>query len=1036
MKYNILIILLAVFSFYQVSGQVTVGIDPQATDCGQIGSPIGLLGVDQSTTDGNHHPERAIDGVRNGRLDNNRSTKTQVENNPYFQVNLESQSTLSEIVIYYPSDILGKGASGFYILISDYPFETSNLSETISSPLVEFVYVEDPIESGVEIPLNNKSGRYVRIQLDRKGFIALTEIELLGIGPGNGGSGEICGNGEDDDCDGRIDCEDNDCAPVIAHVTKVNPSCPTCEDGQIRVNVANKRESEVLYSIDNGSTYVEFNRAEENYPVHLFDDLGEGTYNLVVKNDICEVRYVNNPVVLAATGGILTSDCGNGDLELGDEGWYFERYRIDPGNLISSYGSDDPTMDFNPEFIEAFIIPTAGFVDPLVNEINGSWSALGTYMLQLGATGRTNFGNNTNPMFHDDRNIAEYCFDVNQENQDFSFAYAAVLDDDGNHWQSRKPFFEYELFINGGKIGGEKFVSDDDLFEDGPDDIFFKAWTCVFFDLSDHLGSNACVKFTARDCTQKGHSAYAYIDGLCTDANLINPEIEILADEVFCSDESVSLDVIGGGYSSYQWKVGKVDVNNNQYDIYEWPLQEPGYDASFSNVLSQYFLDSGFSDECVMYFAELSVSGSCGTATETVEFRRSCVDYVVDYCDDLLACTTAHDEINFEGEIDCEGCIFDWQPAYYFVDNTVALPTIKPDLVSGTNDVFDRDYFLTYTAPDGCEDMKTVTIGSDDFDISIEKVHTLCLSTYTVEITFDFEVNPSVVERIFALDARNNNFVDEGTFIFSTNNSLIYEIEVDRSRELGDIQPYYYIDFDFSSLDEVCFIGEDMTQCSKEGWLDQVNNNIFSKPWAIWMTNVFDPYHSDPGNRVFRPYFSTYIDSQNDCPGEDRYEGSSIYWAKMTIYAVNGAVVFEKEWDDLPDDATFGLTGREVQWDGVIRCGDGVPWSNYCGDDNDCDVSNGPANNPGEPQPLCSSVGDNHGGCGPTSNPDCYQFHEDGVYVWTLRIRSCTIEAFGDCGWGFPCDSEDGYYCSEERGTGEERMFSGDITILKYSENW
>ncbi len=1026
MKYNILTILVLTFFFYQSYGQVIVYPPSQPIDCGQTGNPIGLLSASQSTTDGNNPPERAVDGEINGTLSEGKASKTYMENNPYFQVSLENQSVLSELSIHYPSDLFPKGMGNYYILISDYPFENSDLSTNISSPIVESIYVDTPISSGTGIPLNNKSGKFVRLQLDGIGFISFTEIELFGIEPGVG-EGEICGNGEDDDCDGKIDCDDNDCAPEIAHVTMVQPTCPTCEDGQIRVNAANKRESEVLYSLDGGFTFVEFNRAEEYSPDHLFDNLGDGTYNLVVKNDICEVRYQNNPVTLAATAGILTSDCGNGDLEMGDEGWTFERYSIESDDLVSRK-EDDLNASFNPDFIEAFIIPTAGFVDPLVPEINGNWPALGEYILQLGAPGRTTRPPTGPP--EDDRNVAEFCFNVNQENQDFSFLYAPVLEDE-HSFQGRKPYFNYEIFIDGERIENVRIRSNSGFFDEGSGEIKYKAWTCAFYDLSEHIGSEACVKFTVRDCTEGGHFGYVYIDGLCTDANLINPEVEILADEVFCADESVSLDVIGGGYSSYQWKVGKVDDNGNQYDVYEWSLEEPGYDASFANVLDQYFLDSGFSDDCVMYFAELSVFGDCGTTTETVEFRRSCVDYVVDYCDYLLACTTNHDEFTFEGDIDCEGCTFDWQPDFYFVDNTVALPTVRAELVTGA---FDRDYTLTYVAPDGCEDTRTVTVGGDDFDVVIDGIHTLCLSTYTVTINFDFGVTPNVVERIFALDARNDNFIDEGTFISSTNNSLTYEIEVDRSRELGDIQPYYYIDFDFSSLDDVCLIGEDMTLCSKEGWLDEVNENIFSKPWAIWTPLYLDPYNSFPANRVFRPYFHSFPDSDNDCSGEQEYEGSSIYWAKLTIYAQNGAVVFEKKSDPLPDDATFGLTGREVQWDGVVRCGDGTSSGCNGGYGYDCAPtgSNGPANNIGEER-LCVRVDDGGIACNNPENPDCYQYHPDDTYVWILRVRSCTTQKFGNCGWGFPCDPDGGFYCSDG-GMDEEKIFTGSVDKWSYAE--
>ena len=144
---------------------------------------------------------------------------------------------------------------------------------------------------------------------------------------------------------------------------------------------------------------------------------------------------------------------------------------------------------------------------------------------------------------------------------------------------------------------------------------------------------------------------------------------------------------------------------------------------------------------------------------------------------------------------------------------------------------------------------------------------------------------------------------------------------------------------------------------------------------------------------------------------------------------LSGAVVFEKESDPLPDNATFGLTGHEVQWDGVVRCGDGInlPWGDGCPGTFDCVVGLGPSDSPG-PEGRCSDLYTT-GPCSDPNNPECYQYHSDGVYAWILRVRSCTRESFGDCGWGFPCDSDDGFYCSD--GLEEETMLVGDITMWK-----
>jgi len=492
MKYNLITILFLFFIFQPLSGQITVELSA-VIDCGS--NPIGILSVGQSTTDGNNPPERAIDGELNGTLSEGKASKTHIENNPYFEVSLENQSVLSELSIHYPSDLFPKGMGSYYILISDYPFENSNLSEKISSPVVESIYVAKPISSGVAIPLNNKSGKFVQIQLDGSGFIAFTEIELFGIDPGTGGSGEICGNGEDDDCDGRIDCEDNDCAPEIARVTIVEPSCPICEDGQIIVNVANKRESDVLYSIDGGSNFVELNRTEEYSPDHLFENLVEGTYNLVVKNDICEAEYPNNPVTLSSPPGIVTSHCPNGGFEDGDfTGWGARWGRVlNEGIRQTEWQGTD--------FREGrFSLLSAG-QDPYTPI---TYPYLGTYAVRLGNDDRTQI------------NQLTYCFIVDEESADFNFHYAVVLEDPGHDPEEDQPFFQYSIsrLIDGVSEpipNGEFLVRADredplfiisDILSPMEEPIVYTNWSCEGFDLTDFIGEEICIEFTVSDCFQ------------------------------------------------------------------------------------------------------------------------------------------------------------------------------------------------------------------------------------------------------------------------------------------------------------------------------------------------------------------------------------------------------------------------------------------------------------------------------------------------------------------------------------------------------
>jgi len=402
----------------------------------------------------------------------------------------------------------------YYILISDYPFENSDLSANMSSPIVESIYVDNPIASGTGIPLNNKSGKFVRIQLDGSGFISFTEIELFGIEPGNGGSGEICDNGEDDDCDGKIDCEDNDCNVIINEVLSSNPSASIYSDGEIAVQAFANEQIYVRYSIDGGSTFRE--RDENSNSVCTFSGLPEGTYNIVVENNYCVSEYVGNPVILASTTGITTSNCDNGGFETSTfQGWTGRSGKYVNGQITNL----EEVLDLSTN-IGFALIPSGTFQDN--NFLNVSNTNIvtsptgGTYLARLGDF--TSFENNFDS--RNDLYQLEYCFEVNQDNADFSFNYALFFVDPNNHNDNQKPFFDWRLIrTSNGQILSSNTVRSNDgsFFESTGNGEALQGWTCQQSDLSQFIGENVCVIITVSECGFEDgtHGAYAYIDAIC-----------------------------------------------------------------------------------------------------------------------------------------------------------------------------------------------------------------------------------------------------------------------------------------------------------------------------------------------------------------------------------------------------------------------------------------------------------------------------------------------------------------------------------------
>ena len=99
---------------------------------------------------------------------------------------------------------------------------------------------------------------------------------------------EMCTDNIDNDGDGKIDCDDSDCAALaIPSVVATSPSLLP-NDGVILItNLGLGYE----YSIDNGATWQAFN---------LFSGLSGGTYNARVRNlaSGCTSDFKDNPILL------------------------------------------------------------------------------------------------------------------------------------------------------------------------------------------------------------------------------------------------------------------------------------------------------------------------------------------------------------------------------------------------------------------------------------------------------------------------------------------------------------------------------------------------------------------------------------------------------------------------------------------------------------------------------------------------------------------------------------------------------------------
>ncbi len=131
----------------------------------------------------------AIDGNTDGNFFDNSVTHTNAEYQPWWQLDLGATYAIDTINLWNRTDCCAERLSNFYILVSEQPFVSNNLTSTLSQPGVTGYYIPGqgsyPTAKSVQ-----RSGRYVRVQLTGTNYLSLAEVEVLGR-PTQPPSGEV-----------------------------------------------------------------------------------------------------------------------------------------------------------------------------------------------------------------------------------------------------------------------------------------------------------------------------------------------------------------------------------------------------------------------------------------------------------------------------------------------------------------------------------------------------------------------------------------------------------------------------------------------------------------------------------------------------------------------------------------------------------------------------------------------------------------------------------------------------------------------------
>ncbi len=192
---------------YNSTGQIKIGnsfantflvfnplgtcVDNDSTS-GTCSSPTNLAlnkATTQSSTYANGVASLAVDGNRAGTSPWTADLQhTNIEFQPWWQVDLGEVSAIEELVIYNRTDCCSGRLNNFYILYSNQPFDTAaTLDQLLLDPNVSHVNFSGNagLLENIEI---DSIGRYVRLQHTREIQLHIPEIEVMGCPVENQGN--------------------------------------------------------------------------------------------------------------------------------------------------------------------------------------------------------------------------------------------------------------------------------------------------------------------------------------------------------------------------------------------------------------------------------------------------------------------------------------------------------------------------------------------------------------------------------------------------------------------------------------------------------------------------------------------------------------------------------------------------------------------------------------------------------------------------------------------------------------------------------
>ncbi len=134
----------------------------------------------QSSTHSGAWPTLAVDGNTDGDYNNNSVSHTAGgENQPWWEVRLDAVSNIKDIKIYNRTDCCSDRVNNYHVFVSSLPFDSNTISGIQGQSSVSDFH--QTVQAGRPTYIHvNRSGRYIRVQLEGSTALNLAEVEVIG----------------------------------------------------------------------------------------------------------------------------------------------------------------------------------------------------------------------------------------------------------------------------------------------------------------------------------------------------------------------------------------------------------------------------------------------------------------------------------------------------------------------------------------------------------------------------------------------------------------------------------------------------------------------------------------------------------------------------------------------------------------------------------------------------------------------------------------------------------------------------------------